>query len=126
MKSSTVHWSSSQRGGGLIEAIAAIALLAVIMSILLKGLSTSYISEGKNSLQSIAETIARNQIEYVFEQSYLAPAAAYDTIAPPQGFSVVVEALEYVATDPDVEKIRVEVYHQTKKLLMVETLRSNH
>lgn len=117
---------NSEQGSGLIETTIAIALLAVIMGIVLTGLSTSYLSQGKNSEQAIAETLVRNQMEYTFSQPYSPPGVAYSTVATPQGFSVVGETLEYVAGDSNVEKIRVTVYHEDKQVLLVEALRSNY
>lgn len=120
-------WSriSSQRGSGLIEAMVALAILAVVTSSVLMGLSTSYISEGKSTGQCIAENMVRNQMEYIFAQPYQPPAATYDAITPPQGYAIVTETLEYSAGDPNIEKIRVTVYCGGQSMLVVETLRSN-
>ena len=115
-----------QRGAGLMEAVVAMAIVVILMSSVLMGLSSSHISAGKNARQSITQNTARNQMEYVFEQPYLSPSTIYETIVPPEGFSVAVEALEYVAGDPNVETVRVTVYHQGKEVLVLETLRSNH
>ncbi|MBI4294573.1 MAG: prepilin-type N-terminal cleavage/methylation domain-containing protein [Chloroflexi bacterium] len=126
MKSLVLQRLRDQRGVSLIEAVAAMALLTLVMGGVMAGLSTFHISSTKSALQASAENIARNQMEYVFEQSYLPPGTAYEAITLPQDFSVATETVEHVAGDSNVERVRVTVYHQGTEVLSVETLRVNN
>lgn len=126
MKFRVLRQLKEQPGDSLLEVATAIAILAVIMTGVLACFSSSPTSTGEGAVQSAAENIGRNQMEYVFEQPYIAPEAAYDTITPPECFSVTAEALEYMAGDPNLEIIRVSVYQQGKEILVIETLRSNY
>ena len=98
----------AQRGSLLLETIILMSVFGLLGVAVLGAVQTSYFAKGKFDIQSTAENIARNQIDYVFEQDYLLPPtevplterALYiplprlnsDNVLP-DGFSVEAEAL---------------------------------
>ena len=70
-----------------------------------------------------AQTVGRNQMEYIFSLPYQDPTSSYPLVTVPQGYGVTADAEEYVAGDPDIAKIVVRVNHGSKIVLVLETLR---
>ncbi len=106
-----------------METAVALSLFAVVGTAVLVGLSTTHRSGALTESQSVAENIARNQMENAFAQPYAAPPSAYPTIATPSGYSVTASSLEYVLGDPNIEKIVVTVRYSGRDILVLETLR---
>lgn len=112
-------------GSLLLESMIAITVFAVVGGAVLSGtstaLSTGTIIEG----QSVAEEIARNQMESVFNQSYQEPAGSpYATIVPPARYAVSVAADEYLSGDVDIEMVVVTVSRDSQSIMVLETLRT--
>ena len=114
----------SQGGSLLVETVLVLAVFGVLGTAVLSGVQTSYTTKRQFDSQSTAENIVRNQMEYVFEQPYAPPPGTYLTITPPDGYSVTAEAVDYNG-DPNVETVRVTVYHQGQPVKLFETLRAN-
>ena len=120
------------RGGLLLETVVAVIVFALIGTTVLVGVSTARRSGEIVDAQSIAENVARNQMEYTFSRAYKAPPLNYASISDltgndfnvPSGFTVTATAiLRSGSTDPDLETVRVTVNHLGKQVLVVETIR---
>ena len=120
------------RGGLLLETVVAVIVFALIGTTVLVGVSTARRSGEIVDAQSIAENVARNQMEYVFSRAYKAPPLSYASISDlpgndfnvPSGFTVTATAiLRSGIVDPDVETVRITVSHLGEQLLVVETIR---
>ena len=85
---------------------------------------------------SIAEKLARNQMEYVYTQPYVAPGGDYETLDEAStvtynvdpGYTVTAQALTYtkpIVTDTDIARVVVTITRGTKTILVLETLRTN-
>ncbi len=120
------------RGGLLLETVVAIIVFALIGTTVLVGVSTARRSGEIVDKQSIAENVARNQMEYVFSRAYKAPPLSYASISDlpgndfkvPSGFTVTATAiLRSGIVDPDVETVRVTVSHLGEQVLVVESIR---
>ena len=123
------------RGGLLLETVVAIIVFAVIGTTVLVGVSTARRSGDIVDKQSIAENVARNQMEYVFSRAYKVPPLSYASISDlpgndfnvPSGFTVTATAiLRSGITDPDLETVRVTVNHLGEQVLVVETIRGRN
>ncbi len=113
------------RGSLLLETVVASTVFALVGTAVLSGLSTTYRAGSITEEQSVAEHIARNQMESIFEQVYREPdQTPYPTIAVPAGYSVSTVAT-YVDgnTDPEFEKLSLTVSRGSKELLVLETVR---
>lgn len=123
------------RGGLLLETVVAIIVFALIGTTVLVGVSTARRSGAVVDAQSIAENVARNQMEYVFSRAYKAPPLSYNSISDlpdndfkvPSGFTVTATALLRIGSaDTDLETVRVAVDHAGKQVLVVETIRARN
>jgi hypothetical protein len=113
------------RGNLLLETTIAITVFAVVGGAVLSGISTSLKTGTLVEGQSIAEEIARNQMESVFNESYQEPPGTpYATMVPPAGYAVSVAADEYLIGEVDIEMVVVTVSRDSENLLVLETLRT--
>ena len=61
------------RGALLLETVIAIMVFSLVGVAVLGGLSTAYTSGAKTEVQSVAENLARNQVESIFSGPYREP-----------------------------------------------------
>ncbi len=120
-----------QRGSLLLETIILMSVFGLLGVAVLGAVQTSYFAKGKFAVQSTAENIARNLIDYVFEQDYLAPTepgAAYPSLpyVLPDGFSVEADALKYDTENSNcnISKVRITVSLNDEEVRVFETLRA--
>ena len=123
------------RGSLLLETVVAIIVFALIGTTVLVGVSTARRSGELVDTQSIAENVARNQMEYLFSRAYKAPPLSYASIADlpdndfnvPSGFTVTATAiLRSGIVDPDIETVRVTVSHLGEQVLVLESIRGRN
>ena len=113
------------RGSLLLESMIAITVFAVVGGAVLSGISTAIHTGSKVEGQSVAEKLARNQMENVFNESYQEPQSTpYPTIVPPAGYAVSVAADEYLTGDVDIEMVVVTISRDSENILVLETLRT--
>lgn len=126
-------------GTALLETVIALTIFAALGTALLMGVRAAHLSGDLTERNSIAENLARNQIEYVFDQTYLSPPGTYVSIADAvnvsytvePGFTVAAQALAFTGGDPsivndtNIENVVVTVSEGGKSILSVETLRAN-
>lgn len=113
------------RGSLLLESTIAITVFAIVGGAVLSGTSTSLKTGDVVEGQSIAEEIARNQMESVFNESYQEPPGTpYATMVPPSGYAISVTADEYLTGDVDIEMVVVTVSRNSENLLVLKTLRT--
>jgi hypothetical protein len=131
--------AQDSRGVALLESVMAITIFAALGTALMVGIRTANISGAVVEDHSIAEQLARNQMEYVFTQPYLAPPSAYPSIlnstdvtyTVDPGFTVTADALVWaegnpaIVTDTNIEKVVVTVSDASRDILVLETLRTN-
>ena len=127
-----------QRGSLLLETIILMSVFGLLGVAVLGAVQTSYFAKGKFDVQSTAENIARNQIDYVFEQDYVLPAepepgAPYLPLPRPDsgyvlpdGFSVEAKALPHDdPSNPNISLVQVRVLKDGQEVKLFETLRAN-
>ena len=110
----------------------AITIFASLGTAVAVGIRTANLSTQEVEGHSLAEKLARNQMEYVFTQGYKnpGPSAQYVSIENDSdftvdpGFSVSVDALEYIVGDTDIEKVVVTVTRDAETVFALETLRT--
>ena len=115
-----------------MESIIAITIFAALGTAIAVGIRTADMSTQVVEGQSVAEKLARNQMEYVFTQGYKDPGTNVKyvsietdsdfTVDP--GFSVSADALEYLTGDTDIERVLVTVSRHAEEVLTLETLRT--
>ena len=129
--------SNGSQGSMLMETVIALTIIGALGTAVLLGVQAAHTSSDLVETHSIAETLARNQMEYMFIQPYATPPAAYVSIedAPEMTFNVdpgyTITALAVVFTegdpayvdDADIEKVIVTVNRDNQSVLVLETLR---
>ena len=120
----------AQGGSLLLETIILMSVFGLLGVAVLGAVQTSYFAKGKFDIQSTAENIARNQIDYVFEQDYREPIPSVEPYEPlpvlPDGFSVEAKALPHDdASNPNVSWVQVTVFKDGQEVKVFETLRAN-
>ena len=103
----------------------------------LGAVQTSYFAKGKFDVQSAAENIARNQIDYVFEQDYVPPTALgapYLSLPRPDGDYILLDGFWVEAnalqndeanSNPNISRVEVRVFKDGEEVKVFETLRAN-
>ena len=107
----------------LVETVIAVLVFGLVGAAVMSGLATTHRSGFKIEVQSNAESIARNQMEYVFSLPYQEPPYFYPTVIAPQGYGVTSEAREHINNDPNIEEVIVTVTFEGEPKLVVETMR---
>ena len=114
-------------GSILLETVVASIIFAMVGTAVLSGLSTMYASGNLTETQSVAENLARNQMEFVFNQSYREPEqAAYQIISDvPDNYSVTTTLAHasISSPNPEVELVAVTVSLRGEAILTLESLR---
>ena len=130
---------SDSGGTALLETVVALTIFAALGTAVLMGVRIAHTSGDIVEGHSIAESLARNQMEYVFSQSYVSPPGSYVSIADATdvsfavepAFGVTAQALVYtegdpsIVTDANIEKVWVTVTRNGQSILTLETLRVN-
>lgn len=111
------------RGFLLPDVLIALMLLTLVGAATLGGLSVASRGGGLAEGQSVAENIARNQMEQLFTLPYQAPPSTYPAIATPAGYSVTAQAVELLPGVQDIAKLVVTVDRDGAQVLVLETLR---
>jgi type II secretory pathway pseudopilin PulG len=110
-----------EAGIGLVEALIAVAILSLTLTVLLSALSAGSLAVGTTEERVTAENLARSQLEYTKSQPYLPLPASYPTVTPSAGgYGVTVEATSIPDTDSSIEKITVTITRDGDTLLVVE------
>ena len=119
----------------LMEMIIALAIFSSAGAAVLLGVGAAHNSSSVVKASAIAENLARNQMEYVFSQPYVAAPGSYTSIADdpslnitiPSGFGVSGAAETYVTDDGfngSIEMVVVTVTRDGQSILVLESLRS--
>lgn len=108
-----------------MEALVATSLFAVVGGAVLAGLQTTHSSGFLTERQSVAESLARTQMETMFSQSYVSPPGTCPVVAAPTGYTIACDVTEYEIGDPNVALVTVTVSFGSEESLKLEALRSN-
>lgn len=112
-----------RRGSLLLEVLIASMVMTLVGGAVLGGLSLSHRSGAKVEQHSVAENIARNQMEYVYSQPYLTSPSTYASVSAPPGYSARAAGSEFVAGDPNVQKVVTTVSRDGQDILVLEAVR---
>ncbi len=114
-------------GSILLETAVASIVFALVGTAVLSGMSTMYASGSLTESQSVAENLARNQMEFVFDQPYREPQQTpYLLISSvPANYSVTttVDYASISSPNPEVALVTVTASHRGQNILTLETLR---
>ncbi len=114
-------------GSILLETAVASIVFALVGTAVLSGMSTMYRSGSLTEAQSEAENLARNQMEFVFNQPYREPQQTpYPVISGVPvnyGITTTVAYGSISSPNPEVSLVAVTASHRGQNILTLETLR---
>ncbi len=117
--------AESQAGAILMDAIVAIAALGVLGSGIAGAVQAGLVAQRQFEVQSMSENLLRNQLQYVFQQTYAPPGAAYQVIAAPPNYSLTAEAMPFDQTSTSIETVRITVLFEGRPFRVFETARAD-
>lgn len=115
----------NERGFGLVETLAAVAILGVAVVALVLGLSTGSITVGEGNQELVAQSLAQTQLECVKDYPYDPAATTYPTVDTPEGYSIGVEAGSIPDADTDIQRITVTISRDGEAILTVKDYKVN-
>ncbi|MFC2010746.1 type II secretion system protein [Chloroflexota bacterium] len=128
------RFDREQKGFTLLETLVSVAIFAAIGVVLMNGLFTGYRSLGTSEDSTFIESLAKSQVEYIKNQSYISVAnyaidGPYDVIAIPaelasKGFTVEINTPETAQpageSGFELQSITIEVKrHGNVKLVII-------
>jgi len=115
----------SERGFGLVESLAAVAILGVAVVALIIGLSTGSVTVREGNQETVAQSLVQTQLEYIKSCPYAPGATTYPTVDTPEGYSISVGVGSIPHTDTDIQKITVTISRGEEGILTVEDYKVN-
>lgn len=117
---------SCQSGLALLETVVALAVAGAIAIILLNGLAITAKSTTIADEQTTGESIARSQMEWIREVSYVSGASTYSPGPFPAGadytgYSVAVTAASLHNPDDGIQKITIAVSKASGEMFRLES-----
>jgi len=127
-------WVQDETGLGLVESLAAVAILGVAATSFVASLSTGAIAVREGDQEVVAQSLARTQLEYVKNYPYNPEATTYpyvytynktynpNPITLPEGYdiSVVVSPIPEASGNTDIQRITVTISREGVELLTVD------
>jgi len=114
----------SQSGIGLVETLAAVAILGTAVAAFVGALSTGSLSVSEHEQEVIAQRLAQNQLEYTKNLAF-SPSGAYATIASPSGYTINMAVNAVDGADANLQKITVTVLRNGSSLFEVSGYKVN-
>jgi len=111
-----------QRGFGLPESIAAVAILGVAVVAFVSALSTGSIAVREGDQEVVSQRLARTQLEYIKSRPY---DTTYSTVDTPEGYTISVGVGPTSDNDTDIQKITVTIARDGEDILTVEDYKVN-
>ena len=122
LKASGARLSLGQEGQGLIEVLIAVAILGIVAVAFLSALTTASSALILADERTIAESLARSELEYIKNSAYNTNNPPQYSLDPaidiPDGYNIDIEAVRLdpeddgTENDDGIQKITVEVYRQ--------------
>lgn len=117
---------ASEKGQGLIDILVALAIISGAVVAFLAALSQGMAGVTTMGERLTAERLARSQMEYAKGQDYIPFPAFYTTVAPPSpSYSVVVHATDLPGADGNIQKLTVQVGHNSRDVFILEGFKLN-
>jgi len=130
-------WLQDQGGFGVVESLAAVAILALAITAFVLALSTGSIAVREGSEEVMAQGLARTQLEYVKRYPYNSEAVTYpyvytydetynpDPITLPEGYTISVGVSATPDDHADIQKITVIISRGGEDILTVGDYKVN-
>lgn len=108
-----------QKGIGLVEALVAVAILGTSVVAFIVSLSVGSLTANELNRETIAQSLAQTQMEYIKDHAFIPGAVTYPILAVPATYSVSVDVSDVPGTDMNIQKITVNVQKDGADILEV-------
>ena len=116
-------WVQDETGLGLVQSLAAVAILGVAVVAFVAALSTGSIAVREGDQEAMAQSLVRTQLEYIKNYPY---ATTYPKVAEPEGYDISIEVSSLPDTDTDIQKVTVTISRDDgEEILTVEDYKVN-
>jgi prepilin-type N-terminal cleavage/methylation domain-containing protein len=119
------YTTHNQRGFGLVETLAALAILGTSVTAFIAGLSTGTIAVRNQGVTAFTQELAQTQLEYTKSCAYSAAAVTYPLVTAPPGYSITVSVSAVPGTDTNIQKITATVYHGSEATITITGYKVN-
>jgi type II secretory pathway pseudopilin PulG len=114
-----------EKGMTLVESLVAIAMLGGGVLTLVLALSSGALALQENDQESIAQGLARTQLEYVKNYTYNPGATSYPIVSAPEGYSIAVGVTIVPDTNSNIQKITASVIRDGVIIMTAEDYKVN-
>lgn len=118
-------WIRDERGLGLVESLAAVAVLGATVVAFVVALSTGSIAVRESDQEAVAQSLVRSQLEYIKNYPYDPAATTYPKVAELEGYDISVEISPIPDTDTDIQQVTVTISRDGEEILTVEGYKVN-
>jgi type II secretory pathway pseudopilin PulG len=114
-----------ERGLGIVESLAAVAVLGAAVVAFIVALSTGSLAVREVDEETVAQSLARSQLEYIKDYPYNSAATTYPKVETPEGYTVSVAVSSIPETNTDIQKITVIISRESEDILTVADYKVN-
>ena len=115
---------SRQAGLGLVETLVAVAILGTCVAAFAAGLSAGSLASGEHRVETVAQSLAQNELELI-KRAPFDPAGTYEATAAPEGYDLVIAVEAVPGADADIQKITVTVLRDGEAVLTLADYKVN-
>jgi len=115
----------SQKGMGLVETLAAVAILGTAVVAFATGLGAGSIAVGEHDGQATGQGLAQSQMEHTKSYTYSPGTTTYPLLAAPEGYSLDVKVGAAPGGDADIQRITITVSRGGEEIITVEDYKVN-
>ncbi|HTY82359.1 MAG TPA: hypothetical protein VMB24_06215 [Dehalococcoidales bacterium] len=118
-------FNRGQRGISLVEAAVSVALLGGGILTLVLSMSSGVLAVKQNDHQTIAQGLARAQMEYTKSYAYNPSATTYPSVSAPEGYQISVGVLPVSDADNNIQKITANITYNSAVIISAEDYKIN-
>ena len=130
-------WLQDEKGLGLVESLAVVAILGIAAVAFVAALSTESIVVRQGDQEVMAQSLVQAQLEYVKGYPYDSGATTYphvytydaiynpNPVTLPEGYIISVGVASVPDTDTDIQKITVTISRDGENILTVDGYKVN-
>ncbi|OGC95545.1 MAG: hypothetical protein A2W25_05430 [candidate division Zixibacteria bacterium RBG_16_53_22] len=114
-----------EKGIGLVESLAAVALLGTAVLTLTGALATGSLGVSENDEEVVVQSLARTQLEYTKSYAYDPGASTYPTVAAPPGYAISVGVSAVPGANSNIQKITANISRDGNLILTIRDYKGN-
>ncbi len=116
---------NDQSGLGLVETLAAVAILGTAVTAFVVSLSAGSLAVAEQDTETVAQGLAQTQIEYTKSYAFIPGAGAYPAVPAPPGYSIAISVSPVAGVDANMQKITVNIFRDGSSVFLVSDYKVN-